>query len=65
MRRRRAAELTDVENFSVPSITPEAYTRPGISDFVIWMNDTDRYKYEAFDSHRLAAYRNPAQDDDD
>lgn len=52
---------TVLENFSVPSSTPEAYTSPGISDFVIWMNDTERYRYEALDSHRLAAYSSPAQ----
>lgn len=52
--------LTLPENFSVPNITPEAYTSPGMRDFVIWMNDTDRYRYEALDSHRLAAYNKPA-----
>lgn len=53
-------KLTEVENFSVPSSTPDAYTSPGMSDFVIWMNDTERYRYDALDSQRLAAYRNPA-----
>ncbi len=47
-------------HFSVPSTTPEAYTSPGISDLVIWMKLTDRYRYEALDSHRLAAYSSPA-----
>ena len=56
--------LTELENFSVPNSTPEAYTKPGISDFVIWMKDTDRYRYEAFDSHRLAAYSRPAGSND-
>lgn len=47
-------------HFSVPSSTPEAYTSPGISDLVIWMKLTDRYRYEALESHRLAAYSSPA-----
>lgn len=36
--------VTPREYFSVPSITPDAYTRPGMRDLVIWMNDTDRYR---------------------
>ena len=47
------------ENCSVPMKTPVAYTRPGMSDLVIWMKETDRYRYAELDSHRLAAYRTP------
>jgi len=42
-------------NFSVPTTTPQAYTRPGIKDFVIWMNDTDKYRYDVLLSQRLPA----------
>lgn len=48
-----------LENFSVPSPIPVAYTKPGIRDFVIWMKLTLRYRYAEFDSHKLAAYRIP------
>ena len=34
--------VTPLEYFSVASMTPDAYTRPGIRDLVIWMKDTDR-----------------------
>lgn len=30
------------ENFSVPRNTPDANTRPGMRDLVIWMKDTER-----------------------
>ena len=31
------------------------YTSPGMSAFVIWMNDTDRCRYALLDSHSEAA----------
>jgi hypothetical protein len=46
-------------NVSVPRYIPEMYTNPGIKDLVIWMNDTDKYKYAEFDNHKLAAYKIP------
>jgi hypothetical protein len=42
-------------NLSVPIKHPEKYTKPGIKDFVIWMKDTDRYRYEELLNHKLAA----------
>jgi len=51
------------EYFSVPMTTPDAYTSPGMSDFIIWMNETLRYRYDALENQRLAAYRRPAGSD--